>query len=111
MSQDLKKIVGVRIRAARKAEGLTQAALAEAVDRTEEAISNIERGRSLPKLELLVRLCEVLQTSLSELVEIDIARCADPQRAELEAALFARIARLPIDRLRIAARQIEGLFD
>lgn len=111
MSVDLKKLVGTRIRATRRIAGLTQAALAEAVDRTEEAISNIERGHSLPKLELLLKLCEALGISLSELVELAPEDEQQSQRVELEATLRAQISRLPLERLRIAARQIDALLE
>ncbi|MCJ2105917.1 helix-turn-helix domain-containing protein [Methylobacterium sp. E-041] len=52
--------VGLRLKAARNAAGLTQEQLAEQVDRTKEAISNIERGHNLPTIETLHRMCEVL---------------------------------------------------
>ncbi|WP_177302911.1 helix-turn-helix transcriptional regulator [Methylobacterium sp. 174MFSha1.1] len=51
--------IGTRVRRAREAAGLTQEALAGAIDRSKEAISNIERGVNLPTIDTLQRICDV----------------------------------------------------
>lgn len=55
---DLKLHIGLRIKSARKRAGLTQARLAERLDRAVETIFNLERGQALPGLELLIRAAE-----------------------------------------------------
>ncbi|NEU11560.1 helix-turn-helix transcriptional regulator [Methylobacterium sp. BTF04] len=65
----MNKIVGVRIKRAREGAGLTQEALAEMVDRTKEAISNIERGINLPSLDTLQRICETVSMPISSILE------------------------------------------
>ena len=60
MATKLNQSVGQRLKAARNALGLTQEQLAEQVDRTKEAISNLERGHNLPTIETLDRICDVL---------------------------------------------------
>lgn len=109
MNHDLKSIVGARIKAARKAAGLTQAQLAEAIDRTVEAISNIERGRSLPPLDLLGRIAGEINCPLSALVDMSAYERASPERAALEIRILAAGKALPIEQLRIAVVQIEAL--
>lgn len=71
MSSDFKKLVGKRVRDARKSKNFTQEQLAEAVDKTVETISNIERGVKLPGLSTLEDIRVVLEVKLSELIDID----------------------------------------
>jgi transcriptional regulator with XRE-family HTH domain len=52
----LAREVGRCIRALRRQRGLTQAALAELIDRSEVAVRAIERGASAPSFETLERL-------------------------------------------------------
>jgi transcriptional regulator with XRE-family HTH domain len=109
VTDDLKPIIAARLRAARKARGLTQARLAEAVARTEEALSNIERARSLPPLDLLQRLAVVLEVPLVDLLQVPASAGPVGERARLEMELRRLAEALPINRLRIAARQIAAL--
>ena len=53
------KLVGRRIRDARKAMGLTQEQLAEQVDLSNEWVSQLEKGKKLP-LDTLMRFSSVL---------------------------------------------------
>lgn len=107
MTQDLKLIVGARLRAARRARNVTQAQLAEAVSRTVEAVSNIERGRSLPPLDVLDRAAELLGVSLADLVEAPAGEGNLAERAELEAQARAMLAGLPPPFLRAAVKHLE----
>lgn len=59
--------VGERIRAARKAKGLTQKALAEACGIAEPTIRRYELGKLNPKYETLEKIARALDTSASEL--------------------------------------------
>lgn len=109
MNGNLKSIIGARVKAARRSAGLTQAQLAEAVERTVEAISNIERGRSLPPLDLLERIAGETGCLLAELVSVPQEGRLPVERAELEMRLLAAGKALPLDQLRIAVVQIEAL--
>ena len=57
------KAVGRRLGRARKQLGYTQEQLGELCDLTAKYISNIERAKSIPSLETLMRLCEALETT------------------------------------------------
>jgi transcriptional regulator with XRE-family HTH domain len=109
VKHDLKSIIGARVRAARNSAGLTQARLAEAIDRTVEAVSNIERGRSLPPLDLLQRIGVETGCALASLVDIPADDSATPERAALEMRLLSAGRGLPLEQLRIAVVQIEAL--
>lgn len=103
---DLKLIVGARLRAARKSAGITQSRLAEACGRTVEAISNIERGISLPPLDVLDLAAEALGVTLADLVEAPHGQGNVQERAVLEAEGRAVLAKLPVGYLRAAVGQL-----
>lgn len=71
MKDDFKRFVGKRIRESRKTRGLTQEQLAEAIDKTVETVSNIERGIKLPGLSTLEDIRKALDVKLSYLVDRD----------------------------------------
>lgn len=64
--EDLKKKIGLRFKHIRKNRGLTQAALAELIDRSEDSIYAIERGATYPGFETLNRVCEKLSIEIKE---------------------------------------------
>ncbi len=111
MTQDLKLIVGARLRAARRAKNMTQSQLAEAVSRTVEAVSNVERGLSLPPLDVLDRAAEVLEVSLAELIAPSEADGNMQERAVLEARAGATLRALPSAYLRAAVQQLTVIAD
>ena len=55
--------LGQRIAARRKALGLRQAQECERCDINNNYLSNIERGKSIPSLEVLMRVCEALEVT------------------------------------------------
>ncbi|CAO3372181.1 helix-turn-helix domain-containing protein [Azospirillum argentinense] len=106
---DRKHAFGLRLRAIRKARGLTQEQFAELLDRTTEAVSNMERGVSLPSVETLIRLSENLGIPLRELADaLDPAVNANSKRLALESALADRARQLTLRDLEIALKQIEA---
>jgi len=62
--------IGKVIRKARQQRGLTLEELAEKCERDWSYISQIERARSVPSIETLRRICEVLRIPLSSLFSI-----------------------------------------
>lgn len=105
----MKHSLGIRIRGFRQARHLTQEQVAEAVERTPEAISNIERGQSRPSLDTLERLSKVLSVPMAEFFEKpedDTTR----QRLEQETRLRALAQSLSDEDLEIALGQAEILF-
>ncbi len=59
--------IGKFIAVCRKAQGLTQAQLAEQLNITDRAVSKWETGRSLPDAALMLPLCGILKIDLNEL--------------------------------------------
>lgn len=58
-----KEAIGYRIKVAREAAGMTQEQLAEAIGRSTQFVSTIERGVAGPSIETVIRLCSVLHTT------------------------------------------------
>lgn len=57
------RAIGNRIALRRKALGLRQYEVCEKIGVNDKYLSNLETARSVPSLEVLLKLCEVLGTS------------------------------------------------
>jgi len=69
--KEIYRIIGNRIRNERIKRGMTLEELGEKVERDWSYLSQIERGKSAPSLETLVRISEVLNIPLSNLFKLD----------------------------------------
>ena len=67
MTDEMKKKIGERIKAARKAKGLSQEALGEKLEVSFQAVSSWETGKFIPDAEHLPQLSAVLDLSLDSL--------------------------------------------
>lgn len=80
MSEQLKQNIGLRVKAARTQKGLTQAQLAEAIDKAFETISNIERGKTAPNFSTLADIANVLGLPMREFFELEDAALTDARQ-------------------------------
>ena len=62
-----RRLLGDRIRRARRQRGLSQTALAMEIDSYQGTIWRIESGREVPRLETLLRIATALNTSVDYL--------------------------------------------
>ena len=67
--ENLKRLIGRRIKAGRESLGMTQEEFSEQLERSVPALSNMERGVSLPPLDVLLKVTELTGQSLSDLVQ------------------------------------------
>ena len=88
MKEGLAEIIGIRVQAARKECGLTQEQLAEAIGKTVETVSNIERGVKLPGLLTLYAISEALDVELAALIGNMKKRSRSHQQAYAAAISF-----------------------
>ena len=72
MATDLKQEVGSRVKAARKLRGLTQAALAEAIDMSFETVSNLERGKTAPNFNTLNDIASTLDVEMKFFFDYEV---------------------------------------
>ncbi|WP_244001837.1 helix-turn-helix domain-containing protein [Methylobacterium sp. J-088] len=99
-------VIGLRVRQAREAAGLTQEKLAELVDRTKEAISNIERGVNYPAIDTLQRISNAVGMPMGYLLaESSGSRSLD----ELKAIIDTKIRDMNDADLRFIVSMIDGL--
>jgi transcriptional regulator with XRE-family HTH domain len=109
---DRKRIFGAKLKTIREAARLTQQDLAEKIDRSVEAVSNLERGASEPSLETLGRLAKALNTPIIELIEpYNTSRKIDPSRMSAETKAIELIRLLDTKALRIAIAQLAALAE
>lgn len=110
MDSDLKNYIAQQVRSLRRARGMRQAQLAEVIGRTAEAISNIERAKSLPALDTLLLIAEALEAPIRELFpEGETIEGKSQNRLRLEAEAVAILRGLSEERLRIALGQLKAL--
>ena len=103
----LGKTVGLRVRALRQRRGLSQEELAERIDRSLNAISNIERGRTLPNFTTLERLSQVLEVPVRDFFDHQPDPDDNPRRARLLVELFTAARELSDSDLELAVEQVK----
>lgn len=107
---NLKSHIGIRLKSARRRAGLTQAQLAEAVDKAVETISNIERGHSLTGVETLEQIARAVRTPVGYFFEeFPVRSKMARRRAELLQQLLDAADQLTDDQVRIAIRLVKAL--
>lgn len=107
----LKDRVASRIKTIRKLRGLTQEQLAQRTDRTVFAISQLERGRSLPSFETLERLSAALEVPVRDFFDEDSeAEGMSAQRLGLTTELADRVRSMADDQLAATLRVIEAIW-
>jgi len=67
--KDLKAIIGENLTSLRQSAGLTQLQLAEMLNYTDKAVSKWERGDSIPDLRVLIKLSEIYNIPLDDIVK------------------------------------------
>jgi transcriptional regulator with XRE-family HTH domain len=86
---DIRKEFGLRVQFFRKERGLTQADLAEKIYRTEDTISNIERGISSTRIETAARIAEALNIPLTDLFDLPLSTSKNREKSDLIKELIA----------------------
>ena len=104
-----KRRVGLRIKLARRRRGLSQEELAERIDRSTEAISSIERGRTLPNFVTLERLAKALGTPVRDFFDIGPEVGDNPKRSRLLVELVETARSLNDGDLELALEQMQAL--
>ena len=67
--ENLKVLLGTNIANLRKRNGMTQAGLAEQLNFSDKAVSKWERGESLPDVPPLMRLAELFDVTVDDLLK------------------------------------------
>ena len=98
--------IGLRVKQAREAAGLTQERLSELLDVTAQYLSSVERGAVGLSVPVLIRLCSVL------LVSSDYILMGETEYSDVT-SISARLSRLPPEHVNnvedILNRYMEGI--
>jgi transcriptional regulator with XRE-family HTH domain len=62
------------IRVLRKQKGLTQAQLGIVFDLTDSQITNYEKGKLYPPVELLLKMCEYFNVDINSFFHVDMSK-------------------------------------
>lgn len=62
------------IKLLRKRFNLTQNELATRIDKVPVTVSDYEKGKTVPPIEIAVKLCEIFQVNLDDLVNKDLSK-------------------------------------
>ncbi len=110
MDNTFKAYLSGQLRSARRKAGLTQDQLAEQIGRTGEAVSNIERGKSLPALDTLLAISKALGVPLREFFPVgSFDDDVSPNRLKFEAEAMTSLRGLSDSQLQVALAQIKAL--
>ena len=105
----LKDRVAARIKTLRRRRGLTQENLAELIERTVDAVSNLERGVSLPSFDTLERLSRALEVPARDFFDEDARGRGSAKHAALTATLADCARSLSDADLELAVEQVQAL--
>lgn len=106
MKEAWKLQIGAALREARGRADLTQEQLADRVGMSAEAISNIERGSSLPTLETLYKIAVAVNSSISDLIGEPPSSLKSQKRSALESQLQVTADALDDRLLDVAVKQM-----
>lgn len=101
-NMDRKVLLGKRIREIRKIRKLSQEALAERAGISAQYVSNIERGKENPTLDMLFTLADALKVTLAEMCDYETVQTMDRQR--LHSLLRDLLKTADPERLRTAVK-------
>ena len=96
---------GKRIQELRKQKGWSQERLAEAIGRTRDAVSNMERGVNGTHIKIAYGIAEALGVPLADLFEFGPAQGVDRERR----AQINKLIALVVDRDAVTLQKLHGL--
>jgi transcriptional regulator with XRE-family HTH domain len=102
---DKKGLLGKRIREIRKRQRLSQERLAERAGISAQYVSNIERGKENPTLDLLLRLSEALRVSLGQLCDFETTEEMDQRK--MRSAVSKMLRKTDAEHLKLALKVLK----
>ena len=91
MKNDVRKYLGLKVRAMREVAGMTQEELAAICDVSWRTISNLERGTVVPDLFMIYRIAQNFDVRIDELLNHQINSQKSLSRLEKENAIIEKI--------------------
>jgi transcriptional regulator with XRE-family HTH domain len=104
---DRKQRLGLRLKELRKLRKLSQEELAERASISTQYVSNIERGKENPTLDLLFKLAGALTVSLAEMCDFE---AEGVNQKQMEQAIREMLRAADPERLRIALKALKAIL-
>lgn len=108
--KDYFKLLGGRVAQLRKAQGLTQVQLAEALDISQQVVASYEIGRRRIPVSMLPNLARVLAVGVDELLGETPKTRAKRGPAPVLARHMERISELPKPRQKLVMQVLESML-
>ena len=102
---------GQRLRARAKELGLSDTAVAERLDMSQQRYANYVRDVSEPDFETLVRICRALAVTSDQILGLDDGPESASEVAVLQARIQAGLGVMSVETLRTAAVVVGALAD
>ena len=109
--------IGNRIKAARKAKGLSQSELSELIDRSVGYMSYIETGSKKPSLETLIQIANALDVTIDELLSDNLVAASPVSNTQINqllsdcSAFEKKVILLSVQSLKEAIRTSKPLME
>lgn len=94
MKKDVRKYLGLKVRAMREAANLTQEELAAVCDVSWRTISNLERGTVVPDLFMIYRIAQNFDVKIDELLDHQIVNIKSLSRLKKENLVIEKIKQI-----------------
>ena len=94
MKNDVRKYLGLKVRAMREAADMTQEELAAICDVSWRTISNLERGTVVPDLFMIYRIAQNFDVKIDELLDHQITNQKSLSRLEKENVIIEKIKQI-----------------
>ncbi len=91
MKNDVRKYLGLKVRAMREAANMTQEELASVCDVSWRTISNLERGTVVPDLFMIYRIAQNFDVRIDELLDYQIINKKSLSRLKKENKVIEKI--------------------
>lgn len=108
---ELKRRFGRRVKLLRERAALTQEQLAEKIDRTVDAVSNIERGIHATKIEIAYLISQAVNVPLEDLFELEPDTPKDRERRKELNLLVDELQALDVRTLQAFRRMVEVILE
>ena len=99
--------IGRRIAFLRRARRMTQVEVEDEAGLSHKYLSNIEHGRSIPSIDVLMQIADVLHTTPNEL----LLGAGTSNEAEMDETVLANFRRLPSGKQKVAKEFLNWLTE
>ena len=91
MKENVRKYLGLKVRALRETHGMTQEELAAICDVSWRTISNLERGTGVPDLSMIYHISQKFNISIDEMLDNKTVSMKSASRIEKENEIIEKI--------------------